>query len=154
MRRSWVLRSKNPRDVPRMAPCFGTQGAPVAFHGVKQYHLPWSKVGLPSGKQTWQWNIHHLQIMWLKVKTIVNYPPVITIVIGGINHSQSWVVNMALYQREIVGASTHHKSSRPNIYDPWRKMRKLVKWDHHIQTFSKEPLSLIVFDLIPNFNPS
>ena len=29
--------------------------------------------------------------------SIIDHPPVISIIIGGINHSQSWVVNMALF---------------------------------------------------------
>ena len=36
-------------------------------------------------------------------KTIINHPPVITIFIGRINHSQSWVVKMALvYPHESI----------------------------------------------------
>jgi hypothetical protein len=35
-------------------------------------------------------------VMWVK-QFHVHHPPVITICIGGINHSQSWVVKMALF---------------------------------------------------------
>ena len=50
--------------------------------------------------------------MWLKhVKTIINHPPVITIIkkIGGKNHSQNWVVDGIVLTTSMVNVPTNQR---------------------------------------------